>query len=182
MTEFDAPQSRNEALLQNILGAENELEAPMSRNEKILHAILGEDIPLEPPQSRIEELLLEIKEQGIGGNSPLKLFYKTDNFRTGFAMSDEDYEMMQLESTSPYRYITFICCEQRTNVVYRIPVNQMTSTSWTANSGGGVKLNAYVSVGAGNRLVNSLIYKFNGTQYSWENIWAEIYEISTEKD
>ena len=70
MTEFEAPQSRNEALLQNILGAENELEAPQSRNEKILHAILGEDIPLDPPQSRIEELLLEIKEQGIGGLTP----------------------------------------------------------------------------------------------------------------
>lgn len=42
---FDAPQSRNEAILQNILGAENEL---------------GE------PQSRIEELLQEILEQGGG--------------------------------------------------------------------------------------------------------------------
>lgn len=43
---FDAPQSRNEAILQNILGAENEL---------------GE------PQSRIEELLQQILEQGSGG-------------------------------------------------------------------------------------------------------------------
>lgn len=43
---FDAPQSRNEAILQNILGAENEL---------------GD------PQSRIEELLQEILEQGGGG-------------------------------------------------------------------------------------------------------------------
>lgn len=43
---FDAPQSRNEEILQNILGAENEL---------------GD------PQSRIEELLQEILEQGSGG-------------------------------------------------------------------------------------------------------------------
>lgn len=43
---FDAPQSRNEAILQNILGADN---------------VLGE------PQSRIEALLMAILEQGGGG-------------------------------------------------------------------------------------------------------------------
>ena len=46
MAEFDAPQSRNEAILQNMLGANNEL---------------GE------PESRIEELLQQILEQGQGG-------------------------------------------------------------------------------------------------------------------
>ena len=40
------PQSRNEAILQNMLGAHNDLV---------------------PPQSRIEELLLMLLEQGIGG-------------------------------------------------------------------------------------------------------------------
>ena len=44
--DFGEPQSRNEAILQNMLGADNEL---------------GE------PQSRIEELLMEILEQGGGG-------------------------------------------------------------------------------------------------------------------
>lgn len=43
---FDAPQSRNEAILQNILGANN---------------VLGE------PQSRIEALLMQILDQGCGG-------------------------------------------------------------------------------------------------------------------
>lgn len=43
---FDAPQSRNEAILQNILGANN---------------VLGE------PQSRIEALLMQILDQGGGG-------------------------------------------------------------------------------------------------------------------
>jgi len=64
MTEFEAPQSRNEALLQNILGAENPVEAPQSRNEAILQAALGYDVdyPTEP-ESRIEELLLELKEK-----------------------------------------------------------------------------------------------------------------------
>lgn len=43
MAEFDAPQSRNEAILQNMLGANNEI---------------GD------PQSRIEELLIKLLEQG----------------------------------------------------------------------------------------------------------------------
>ena len=49
MPTFDEPQSRNEAILQNMLGAENELPEP---------------------QSRIEELLQEILEQGTGGTTP----------------------------------------------------------------------------------------------------------------
>lgn len=44
--EFDTPQSRVEAILQNILGAENELP---------------------PPKSRIEYYLLKILEEGISG-------------------------------------------------------------------------------------------------------------------
>ena len=43
---FDAPQSRNEAILQNMLGADN---------------------ALEPPQSRIEDLLQQILDSGGGG-------------------------------------------------------------------------------------------------------------------
>ena len=44
--DFGEPQSRNEAILQNILGADNEIL---------------------PPVSRIEELLIDILEQGGGG-------------------------------------------------------------------------------------------------------------------
>lgn len=43
---FDAPQSRGEATLQNMLGAEN---------------------ALEPPQSRVEDLLQQLLESGGGG-------------------------------------------------------------------------------------------------------------------
>lgn len=43
---FDTPQSRNEAILQNMLGANN---------------------ALEPPQSRVEDLLQQILESGGGG-------------------------------------------------------------------------------------------------------------------
>ncbi|MBR1471869.1 MAG: hypothetical protein IJ600_09550 [Lachnospiraceae bacterium] len=43
---FPKPQSRNEAILQNMLGADN---------------------VLEPPQSRVEALLWEILESGGGG-------------------------------------------------------------------------------------------------------------------
>lgn len=53
--------SRIEALLENILGADNELLPPESRNEKILYNILGIVVPMDlPPQSPIEELLIEI--------------------------------------------------------------------------------------------------------------------------
>lgn len=38
--EFDEPQSRIEAILQNMLGANNELEEPQSRNEALLQQIL----------------------------------------------------------------------------------------------------------------------------------------------
>lgn len=58
-------QSRNEAALENILGATNELKAPTSRNEKILHNILGATYPLDEPTSRIEELLMQLYEQGF---------------------------------------------------------------------------------------------------------------------
>lgn len=63
MAEFDAPQSRNEAILQNILGADNVLLPPQSRNEAILQNILGADNVLLPPQSRIEELLMQLLEE-----------------------------------------------------------------------------------------------------------------------
>lgn len=66
------PQSRNEAILQNILGAENELDNPQSRNEAILQAILnGTDYEGEP-QSRIEELLIAIKNKGGGADHTIE--------------------------------------------------------------------------------------------------------------
>ena len=40
MADFEAPQSRNEALLQNMLGADNELEEPQSRIEALLLMLL----------------------------------------------------------------------------------------------------------------------------------------------
>lgn len=42
MDEFNTPESRNEAILQNILGADNELEAPQSRIETLLQLLLKE--------------------------------------------------------------------------------------------------------------------------------------------
>lgn len=41
-TTFDAPESRNEAILQNMLGAENELLPPESRIEVLLQMLLEE--------------------------------------------------------------------------------------------------------------------------------------------
>lgn len=41
MADFEAPQSRNEAILQNMLGAENELGDPLSRIEALLMQVLN---------------------------------------------------------------------------------------------------------------------------------------------
>lgn len=42
MNNFEAPESRNEAILQNILGANNELVPPQSRIETLLQLLLQE--------------------------------------------------------------------------------------------------------------------------------------------
>ena len=61
-------QSRNEDILENMLGEQHEIGEPLSRNEKILQKILGTyEGELEEPQSRIEDLLIQIYEQGGGG-------------------------------------------------------------------------------------------------------------------
>ena len=53
MPTFNEPQSRNEAILQNILGANNVLGDPMSRIEEILQAILNGTEYNKEPKSRI---------------------------------------------------------------------------------------------------------------------------------
>ena len=79
---MDTPQSRNEAILQNILGADNILPLPQSRIEEILQAILyDEAITMEAqiliaklngtaytktPHSRIESLLIEWLQIPVG--------------------------------------------------------------------------------------------------------------------
>jgi hypothetical protein len=45
---FDTPQSRNEAILQNILGADNELLEPESRIETLLTELLNQSAPVIP--------------------------------------------------------------------------------------------------------------------------------------
>lgn len=40
MADFETPESRNEAILQNILGAENPLGEPLSRIEALLMQLL----------------------------------------------------------------------------------------------------------------------------------------------
>ena len=49
MAEFDSPQSRNEAILQNILGADNVLLPPQSRIEELLMQLL-EEWPVGPQE------------------------------------------------------------------------------------------------------------------------------------
>lgn len=54
-TVFEAPQSRNEAILQNMLGAKNELPEPMSRIEVLLIAVLEKLEDLEKKIDAQEE-------------------------------------------------------------------------------------------------------------------------------
>ena len=60
-SEFESPQSANEAILQNILGANNVLRDPQSRVEAILLSILNEAEYHDDPFSVIETMLLAIK-------------------------------------------------------------------------------------------------------------------------
>lgn len=62
---MEAPLSRVEAILQNILGADNILVPPQSRIEEILMAILNNTEYVHPGDpSRVEEILLAIKDGG----------------------------------------------------------------------------------------------------------------------
>lgn len=79
MADFEEPQSRNEAILQNILGADNELPEP---------------------QSRVEELLQDILEQGgTGGGTPGKsLEFDWDGTSLGVKQEgDANFEYVDLK-------------------------------------------------------------------------------------
>jgi hypothetical protein len=58
---FDKPQSRNEAILQNMLGANNELEPPKSRVEALLQDIAGQMPEANPSEGTTTGTLERIK-------------------------------------------------------------------------------------------------------------------------
>ena len=69
----ETPQSRQEALLENILGATYDVGVPQSRIEKIWQYALGATITLDTPQSRLEALAIQVAElvrNGGGGSTP----------------------------------------------------------------------------------------------------------------
>lgn len=73
--DFDTPQSRNEAILQNILGADNELEEPQSRIEELLQEILEEgtvtpDAIVDATGDMTSEQKTQTR-QNIGAGEPL---------------------------------------------------------------------------------------------------------------
>ncbi len=83
MNNDNIPQSRKEALLENLLGADNEMQPPQSRTEAILQNMLGANNVLEPPQSREEYLLQQILEQGgTGGDITLETLNVSANGTT----------------------------------------------------------------------------------------------------
>ena len=61
---FEAPESRAEAIMQNILGANNVLVPPEAPVEEILQAILYNTPYTKEAETRIEEILLAIKNNG----------------------------------------------------------------------------------------------------------------------
>lgn len=58
---FDKPQSRNEAILQNMLGANNELEPPKSRVEALLQDIAGQMPEANPSEGTTTGTLERLK-------------------------------------------------------------------------------------------------------------------------
>ena len=113
---FETPQSRNEAILQNILGAENELESPKSRIEAILQAILNHSAEIPepysaPPQSRNEALLVEIWQNGGGGGglpidpdslTPIVFGIDEDGFYMSDNQADETPYLIGRDSNGLY--------------------------------------------------------------------------------
>ena len=57
-------ESRSEDIMENILGAGNDLEAAQSRTEAILQSILYGTEYQDDAQSRVEALLLRLSEAG----------------------------------------------------------------------------------------------------------------------
>lgn len=93
MAYFETPQSQNEALLKNIIGANNAILPPESRNEKLLQAILGVEgmEPELPPQSRIEKLLYLIYLQGEGGGGGAEPFIANYSKEENKTICDKTY-------------------------------------------------------------------------------------------
>lgn len=87
---FDAPQSRVEALLQDLLGADNQFGAPQSRIEAILQNMLGANNVLAEPESRNEELLLQILEQGGGGQSDIVVYTNNAEMTVTASYNEEE--------------------------------------------------------------------------------------------
>lgn len=85
---MEAPLSRVEAILQNILGADNVLVPPQSRVEAILLAILNNTEYIHPGDpSRVEEILLAIKD---GGSYNKKALSRVEDILI-HKLNDEEY-------------------------------------------------------------------------------------------
>ena len=102
MADFGAPQSRNEAILQNILGAENELLPPQSRIEVLLQAILEQGIAGGLPSHTIADIgkVLGINSENepawVGGGGGGEIPAPTLETRGGiYARTEEDVSNMQ---------------------------------------------------------------------------------------
>lgn len=127
MTEI-TPQSREEALLQNILGAQHELGIPQSRIEKIWQYALGIDgIVLDPPQSRVEVLAIQVAElvRNGGGTQPTGSLTITKNDTYNVAQyANADVGVYGTEDGLIERTMTGVYCNSRIVSIKQYCFNQ----------------------------------------------------------
>ena len=132
MSEFEPYQSRSEAILQNMLGANNELEPPQSREEALLQQILdkGGGSPLPPVTSSDNGKVLGVDNGQWGATENLPVIsYNESTYYCTFTEAQAAY----MKSGKPFvvrgsicifnpnfstNYPAVIMSNSRTGVVY----------------------------------------------------------------
>ena len=128
---FEKPESREEAIMQNILGASNVLEPAESNIEEILQAILYNTPYTKKAESEIEKILLAIKNNGTydgeGESRDMKILIAILN---GLDYAEE------AESRIEELYVEWLQQRQQIKVIEGVPPLSFTSkgnplTAWS---------------------------------------------------
>ena len=188
---FEKPESREEAIMQNILGASNVLEPAESNIEEILQAILYNTPYTKEAESEIEKILLAIKNNGTydgeGESRDMKILIAI--------LNDLDYTE-EAESRIEELYVEWLQQRKQIKVLEGIPPLSFTSkgkplTAWsitgnTVQNGTPTPENPVEVLGCGERTANlatsissengwqiGYIYKPSGI-YTSNNVYGEI--------
>ena len=133
---FEKPESREEAIMQNILGASNVLEPSESNIEEILKSILYNTPYTKEAESEIEKILLAIKNNGTydgeGESRDIKILIAI--------LKDLDYTE-EAESRIEELYVEWLQQRQQIKVLEGVPPlsftakgNPLTAWSITGNT------------------------------------------------